>query len=153
MTPSAHLLRTLAAVAPGTRVVDLACGDGRHLVPLARLGFDVLGVAATLEPARAALAEAVGDDARQRVVAQSASVSGESADWVVLSFDGAPELGLMAEARRVLRPGGWLWVEAPSAGFGTVADAARQAGLAVADEPGGEGGATHAVYRRHGAVG
>ena len=150
--PSAHLLRTVAAVPPGARVVDLACGDGRHLDPLARLGFDVWGATAgDPGPARARLAETVGvEQAARRVVQASPHASrqpGASADWVVLS-DASP--ASMAEAERVLRPGGWVWAEGPSA---QALDAAAQvAGLLAAEEPAGEGGAVHAIYRKPGSV-
>ena len=151
MTPSAHLLRTLAAVAPGTRVVDLACGDGRHLVPLARLGFDVLGVTDPPGPAAARLAEVL-DDARQRVVARSDSIEDASADWVVLAVGGAPDRNLLGEARRILRPGGWVWVEVDHEHDQAMAAGARDVGLAEAEEPGIEGERVHAVYRNPGAV-
>ncbi len=45
------------ALAPGARVVDLGCGNGRHVVALARRGYDVTGVdfsAALLQQATAA---------------------------------------------------------------------------------------------------
>lgn len=32
------------ALAPGARVVDLGCGNGRHVLALARLGYEVTGV-------------------------------------------------------------------------------------------------------------
>ena len=35
---------TLAATAPGSRVLDLCCGPGRHSLELARRGFSVTGV-------------------------------------------------------------------------------------------------------------
>ena len=151
MTPSAHLLRTLAAVAPGASVVDLACGDGRHLAPLAQLGFDVTGVTDHPEAAGVRLAEVL-DDARQRVVSDSASIADASADWVVLAFDGAPGPGVLAEAARVLRPGGWAWVEVKTGHTAALGAAAQNAGLAEAEEPGTEGGRTHAIYRRPSAV-
>ncbi|MFO7156109.1 MAG: class I SAM-dependent methyltransferase [Pseudomonadota bacterium] len=45
------------ALAPGARVLDLGCGNGRHVLALARRGFDVTGIdfsTALLEEARAA---------------------------------------------------------------------------------------------------
>lgn len=155
MTPSPHLLRTLAAVAPGTRVVDLACGDGRHLEPLARLGFDVQGVTAgNPAPARARLADVLGEgDAHARIVPTTDDVPDASADWAVLSMttDGT-DWAALAEAARVLRPGGWVWVEVPPNAAAALADAARPLGLVEAESPGREGEAAHAIYRRPGAV-
>ncbi|GAA3816938.1 hypothetical protein GCM10022226_42000 [Sphaerisporangium flaviroseum] len=40
----AYLVKTLQEHAPGRRVLDLGCGVGRHAVPLAEHGFQVVGV-------------------------------------------------------------------------------------------------------------
>lgn len=53
--PSDWLLRWAHLLPPGARVLDLACGSGRHLRWLAERGFAVTGVdrdAAALEPLR-----------------------------------------------------------------------------------------------------
>jgi SAM-dependent methyltransferase len=47
-------VRFAALLKPGGRVLDLACGNGRHSILLAGLGFDVLGV--DLKPDTLALA-------------------------------------------------------------------------------------------------
>lgn len=47
-------MRFAALLKPGGRVLDLACGNGRHSILLAGLGFDVLGV--DLKPDTLALA-------------------------------------------------------------------------------------------------
>ncbi len=47
-------MRFAALLKPGGRVLDLACGNGRHSILLAGLGFDVLGV--DLKPDALALA-------------------------------------------------------------------------------------------------
>lgn len=140
---------------PGARVLDLAAGDGRHLGPLAALGFDVWGVTAgDPDTVRRQLAETVGEvEADRRVVQAAPDATGHPdawADWAVLA--GVPDAGLavtLAEARRVLRPGGWVWVEAD----GSPASAAASAGLAVAEAPAPDGDRVHAVYRRPGGVG
>ena len=164
MAPSAALLRTLAAVPPDVRVVDLACGAGRHLDPLARLGFDVWGIAAdpeaaeAAEAARQALAPTLGsDDAARRVAVGHPDALGTpdaSADWVVFSDrDASVPIDLarvLSEGARVLRPGGWIWVE--TADTSRLDAAAEAAGLVVAQEPAEEDGWTHAIFRRPGAV-
>jgi SAM-dependent methyltransferase len=44
MTPSAWLQRWVGLIPPGGRVLDLACGSGRHAVFLAGLGYRVTAV-------------------------------------------------------------------------------------------------------------
>ena len=56
----------------------------------------------------------------------------------------------LVEAARVLKPGGWIWVEtARPDGLDTLAEAA---GLVPAEEPTEEDGVTHAIFRRPGDV-
>ena len=159
MAPSDALLRTFAAVPPGTRVVDLACGAGRHLDPLARLGFDVWGTESdpvSVDMAREVLTAVLGDDeARRRVTAGAPDALGYPdawADWAVfvarLEHDLAAAL---AEAARVLAPGGWVWVETDRPDG--LEHAAEAAGLVVAEEPAEGDGRTHAIFRRPGGVG
>ena len=163
MSASAYLLRTMASVAPGTRVVDLAAGDGMHADALARLGFDVW--ASVLDPtgvdrARARLADALGDpaEAERRVSRAAPDALGYPdafAPWAVAALDAAARddagalAGVFAEARRVLVPGGWLWTDVPGADAADLDDrlaqdtaavaallaAATAAGLAVASRP------------------
>jgi SAM-dependent methyltransferase len=62
--PSPWVQRWAALIRPGGRVLDLACGSGRHLRWLAAMGFVVTGVdrdAAAVEPLRA-LAEVIVAD-------------------------------------------------------------------------------------------
>jgi 2-polyprenyl-3-methyl-5-hydroxy-6-metoxy-1,4-benzoquinol methylase len=40
----AEFVDTALALQPGSRVLDLGCGVGRHAVPLAQLGHQVTGV-------------------------------------------------------------------------------------------------------------
>lgn len=56
LAPSAWVQRWAGALPPGSRVLDLACGSGRHLLWLAARGMRVTGVdrdAGALEPLRA----------------------------------------------------------------------------------------------------
>lgn len=155
LSASAHLLRTLASVAPGARVIDLLAGTGRHLVPLAQLGFDVWGATADVEAARVALAEVVGEaEAARRVAASSPIATGQpeaSADWVVLAGAGRQRAAALAEAFRVVVPGGWVWVETERRDG--IVDDARAAGLVESEAPAEEDGRVHAIFRRPGGVG
>lgn len=157
MGPSDHLLRTLAAVPPATRVVDVACGSGRHLDPLARLGFDVWGSAEDADDVKAArrrLADTLGQEESARRVTRGApdalGYPDAWADWMVLA--GIADLGVaLTEAVRVLKPGAWVWVETDAAdGLREAADAA---GLVIAEAPAEVDGVTHAIFRRPGDVG
>lgn len=157
MAPSDHLLRTMAAVPPGARVVDAACATGRHLVPLAQLGFDAWGSASDpgdVDAARHRLAATLGpEEAARRVTPAAPDALGYPdawADWMVLAgTDGLG--GALAEAARVLKPGAWVWVETSDADG--LEETAGAAGLVVAEAPAEEGGVTHAIFRRPGDVG
>lgn len=70
---------------PGARVLDLACGTGRHSIELARRGFSVLGV----DIAADLLEIAAGDAERQSV----GNVDFREADLREMSFE--PEFDLV----------------------------------------------------------
>ena len=157
MAVSGHLLRTLASVTPGTRVV-VAGGAAETADALVRLGLDVRAVYADdagVRAARAHLTPHLGaDEAAQRVTRADLDALGipsDWADWAVLTAP--PDLdAALAEAARVVRPGAWIWIcaDVPA---GALDDAARRAGLAVAETAADEDGAARAVYRRPGGVG
>lgn len=158
--PPDALLRTLAAVPPAARVVDVGGGAGETAEALARLGFDVWTVDPDpdhVEVALRRLGAVVGEDEAARRVTRAAfdalGFPDGWTDWAVLT---APPLDVLepavAEAARVLRPGGWLWVQARTDAE-QLDQAAAAAGLLPAEEPRVENGATHAIYRRPGGVG
>lgn len=152
--PSDHVLRTLAAVPVRSRVLDLGCGDGRHTEPIARLGFDAYACDADesdLEGARARVAEVIGEEAAARRVtpgrAAALGYPDDFFDWVVAhgTYDtsaSAAELKeMLAETRRVLKPGGWVIaafrreLAGPALTPDTLTKLFAEAGLALAEDP------------------
>ena len=151
--PSAHVLRTLAIVAPGSRVLDLGCGTGRHALAFAQLGFDVWACdadAAHVGSTREALSHVI-DGAEQRVTQASPDALGypdDHFDWVVAygPYDSAETVGdlfgRIAETKRVLKMGAWV-IAALSLKVASeedldpeaLAKAMSEAGLALAEDP------------------
>jgi SAM-dependent methyltransferase len=103
-------------LAPGARLLDLCCGQGRHAVPLAQLGYVVAGV--DLSRALLARAAAAADGAAQAVGLVAADMrrlpfADGSFDAVLNLFhafgyleDEAQDELVLAEVARVLAPGG-----------------------------------------------
>ncbi len=145
LSPSDHLLRTLASVPVSSSVLDLGCGEGRHTEPLLRLGFPVHACdpePTAVEATRDAIRSLVGDDTAEtcvqaRPLGAVASID-ESFDWVVADrgeryASSLDELTtLFHAAHDLLSPGGWLFVTVPT----TEADsnAERPAGLVVTED-------------------
>ncbi len=174
MHPPDHLLRALAAVPASSRILDLECGAGARLRPLARLGFEVWACDAdeeAVEAARRVLAAFAGEAvARKRVdlVDVDAPVAlgygDASFDWVVAcgAYQQAESedalRNMLAETHRVLKPGGWVYVAVSAEGISALHTPDRldtfmeEAGLVPAEAPAGAtaGGApiVHAMYRR-----
>lgn len=114
MRASGEALVARLGITPGTRVLDLGCGDGTTALPAARLGADVLGVdiAANLVAAGNQRAQAEG---RTNCLFQEGDAShlddlaDDSFDLVVSIFGAmfAPRpFDVAREMVRVTRPGG-----------------------------------------------
>lgn len=151
--PSDHVLRTLAIIPPGSRVLDLGCGTGRHTRAFAQLGFDTWACDAdadNIAATREALSDLV-DDASARITLASPDALGypdDHFDWVVAygPYDSAETAGdlfdRIAETKRVLKMGAWviaaLRVDV-AAGEDldpeALAKAMAEAGLALAEDP------------------
>jgi ubiquinone/menaquinone biosynthesis C-methylase UbiE len=109
----------LAGCGPGARILDAPCGYGRHAIPLAEAGYDVVGLdqsSALLEAARERAGsldaiELVEGDFRQLPFEDGAfdAVVNLFSSIGFLGDDG--DLGVLREFNRVLRPGGRVVVE------------------------------------------
>ena len=174
--PSDHLLRTLAAVPVSSQILDLGCGEGRHTEPLLRLGFPVHACdprPAAVEATRDRVRDLIGADAVESSVQVTPLDALEDLDatfdWVVADAaetyvaDQNDLRVLLAESRRLLKPGGWLYLTLPAPPEGeeggravfsldTVERLRRQADLAEAGDPSrldeGPAPRIRAIYRR-----
>jgi 2-polyprenyl-3-methyl-5-hydroxy-6-metoxy-1,4-benzoquinol methylase len=128
MRPSTWFLWHAHLITPGARVLDLACGEGRHSLAAAALGAQV--VAVDRDPAKLGVGRA------------RAAAAGLSLEWRELDLEGEwPELGLfdavlvfnyldrasMPRIVRLVAPGGLLIME-------TFLDAQREAGWGPTSE-------------------
>jgi SAM-dependent methyltransferase len=113
LEPAARHVVDLAAIAPGERVLDVACGTGNAALLAAAAGADVTGLDAAsrlIDVARARAASGAGAAATFVVGDALALPFDDGAFDVVLSVFGiifAPDAErALAEVVRVLRPGG-----------------------------------------------
>jgi SAM-dependent methyltransferase len=113
-------------LAPGQRVLDLGCGEGRHVIAAHALsGADAVGVDLSLDDlatARQRQREFPGDEGTTALFALLAAdglrlpFADDCFDAVICSevLEHVPDWrGLLAEIERVLRPGGRLCISVP----------------------------------------
>jgi SAM-dependent methyltransferase len=109
----------LAGVSPGAHVLDVPCGFGRHSIPLADAGFDVVGLdlsADQLEEARARAGARpnpvfVEGDIRRLPFADGDFDGALNLFTSIGYFGDDGDLAALRELRRVLRPGATLVIE------------------------------------------
>lgn len=105
---------------PPARVLDVACGTGRHSVGLAKLGYAVTG--ADLSPSYLALARrrARGSGAKVAFVRRDMRRLGLTGRfdavvnlWTSFGYFGTPgqDIAALRSMRAALTPGGWLILE------------------------------------------
>jgi ubiquinone/menaquinone biosynthesis C-methylase UbiE len=114
-----HVDALLATIGPveGLRVIDIGCGEGHMARALAKLGADVTGYDPFIEETE----PTQHGSGRYRLVkapADALSEPDQTADLVLFIFSlhhvpGSKLAGALAEARRVLRPSGRLYVAEP----------------------------------------
>jgi SAM-dependent methyltransferase len=110
--PSTWFLWHAHRIGAGIRVLDLACGEGRHSLAAARLGARVTGIDR--------------DETRLAVARELAEAQELEVDWRIVDLEGPwPELGdfdavlvfnyldraRMPEIHRLVAPGGLLMME------------------------------------------
>lgn len=119
-----HLFRSAARPEPGARVLDLACGVGRHLAHLTAAGFTAIGVdlsSRLLAEARRALgpgALLVRGDMR-RLPFRSGSFGALANFFTSFGYFASPDEDreVVDEIRRVLAPGGVFMMDYLNAAF------------------------------------
>jgi SAM-dependent methyltransferase len=115
-----RFVRQMCERLPIGTAIDLACGEGRNALWLARLGWQVVGVdysAAAIERA-IELTSRLPENDRQRVAWRVDDVTREpprpsSVELAVISYVHLPPvqtIALLSDASRALRPGGHLVV-------------------------------------------
>ncbi len=102
-----------ARVAPGSRILDIGGATGVHAAPLAALGHQVV----LLDPVAAQVREAARHETFEAVVGDARALGFEDDSFDVALLFGPlyhlagreDRLLALAEARRVVRPGGWVF--------------------------------------------
>lgn len=115
----ASVIWSLLGLRPGARVLDVACGHGRHAWPLAREGAEVFGLERSDRYLRRAIVNSGGSRPRPRWIrgdVRALPLRDASFDaafsWYssLFMFDDATNLACLVGMGRAVRPGGRLVV-------------------------------------------
>ena len=110
----------LAEVKPGASVLDVACGSGRHVLELARLGYEAVGLDITesfvdtgrsLATSQALAAEFVCDDMRTFVREEAFDAAFVFSTSFGYFEDPADDIAVLRNVRASLKPGGVFLIE------------------------------------------
>lgn len=107
--PAALLVEAVRDLPPG-RALDLACGAGRNAVYLAEHGWDVVAIDGASEAIRLVQQHDPSIDARVIDLEKNERLPFDDASFDLVAILYFLHRPLFAEARRVLRPGGWIVV-------------------------------------------
>ena len=114
-----RLRALLEHVEPGTRVLDVGCGEGRFAAALAQAGARVVGIDVAEEPLRRARARHPGLELRRVGEGEAWPFEGSSFDlvWAGEVIEHVADTAAwLSELRRVLRSGGSLLLSTPETG-------------------------------------
>jgi ubiquinone/menaquinone biosynthesis C-methylase UbiE len=116
----------ITRINPGSRILDIGCGAGRHSIELAHRGFDVLGI----DPSEVMIAAAKERVAEEKVNLEFRQIRGEDLnieaefDLAICLFTTLGQVNdreanhpLLINAYRALRSGGHLVVELQQPGW------------------------------------
>lgn len=115
-----HLLRTLAAVPAGSRILDFDSEEPVRVKQLQSLGFDVVTTAAGHESEHGLRANGQRTAAALDTERLRLDLAGDDFDWIIADRSSGQSdsllrtLGILTEMRRLLKPGGWIFLVLPA---------------------------------------
>jgi SAM-dependent methyltransferase len=109
--PSEWVMRACERLPTGARVADLACGDGRHALPIAALGHEVVLVDFAERAVRLGVDRGGAIGGLHGVVADTLALPFGAGVFDAIVIVHFLERALFSHLARLLRPGGRLIVE------------------------------------------